>query len=361
MTIGEKIKYLRHKNDVTQEKLAEYLNITYQSISKWENNNAMPDVALIVPLANFFKVSIDDLFDRTTETEKKEIDDAMLETQHMDNKGFYKEKLALWRKLVQKYPNNYQCLAWLSSVLVSNILRGDPKEYDTYEDKATEAISICERILRDCTDNSPRSSALQSLNMIYKCKYLSVADEEKAIKYANMADSIYCCREILLRHAYFKDDSKAQSFRDTLSLELMDLLCDNLYDHNYSIDKKILSRKTAIKLWTTLIVDDNFLFYHNRISYYYGMLAQDYARFGKRKEMLESLKKSMYHARCYDDLPVGENNYTAPLVSAASCSILDSGEYSSEVTVQAFINALNNQCYDSYRDDPEFVELIAQA
>lgn len=38
MTIGEKIKYLRQKNDVTQEKLAEYLNITYQSVSKWEHN-----------------------------------------------------------------------------------------------------------------------------------------------------------------------------------------------------------------------------------------------------------------------------------------------------------------------------------
>ena len=36
MTIGERIKELRKKNGMTQEKLAEYLSISYQAISKWE-------------------------------------------------------------------------------------------------------------------------------------------------------------------------------------------------------------------------------------------------------------------------------------------------------------------------------------
>ena len=63
MTIGEKIKHLRKKQDITQEKLADYLNITYQSVSKWENNTAMPDISMIVPLANFFGVTNDELFD----------------------------------------------------------------------------------------------------------------------------------------------------------------------------------------------------------------------------------------------------------------------------------------------------------
>jgi len=36
MTIGERIKSLRHKNDLTQERLAEYLSVSPQAVSKWE-------------------------------------------------------------------------------------------------------------------------------------------------------------------------------------------------------------------------------------------------------------------------------------------------------------------------------------
>ena len=37
LNIGKRIKDLRKSQDVTQEKLADYLNISYQSVSKWEN------------------------------------------------------------------------------------------------------------------------------------------------------------------------------------------------------------------------------------------------------------------------------------------------------------------------------------
>lgn len=55
MTIGEKIKSLRKQKDITQEKLADYLGISYQSVSKWENNLAMPDISLVVPARQLFR------------------------------------------------------------------------------------------------------------------------------------------------------------------------------------------------------------------------------------------------------------------------------------------------------------------
>ena len=44
--IGERIKLLRKKNDMTQEKLADYLGVTYQSVSKWECGINTPDISL---------------------------------------------------------------------------------------------------------------------------------------------------------------------------------------------------------------------------------------------------------------------------------------------------------------------------
>ena len=62
LNIGSNIKRLRTEKGVTQEQLAERLSITYQSVSKWENNVTSPDLYLIPAIADYFDVSIDELF-----------------------------------------------------------------------------------------------------------------------------------------------------------------------------------------------------------------------------------------------------------------------------------------------------------
>lgn len=70
--MGQIIKKLRKERGFTQEELAERIGVTYQAVSKWENNLGMPDISQIVPLASVFDVSTDVLFgiDRTMESEE---------------------------------------------------------------------------------------------------------------------------------------------------------------------------------------------------------------------------------------------------------------------------------------------------
>lgn len=65
MNFGKKIKSLRLKKAVTQEQLAKYLNISAQSVSKWENEISLPDLTLLPDISVFFGVIIDELFDIT--------------------------------------------------------------------------------------------------------------------------------------------------------------------------------------------------------------------------------------------------------------------------------------------------------
>jgi len=60
--IGENIKKLRSEKQVTQEQLADHLCISYQAVSKWENNVTTPDIFLLPAIAEYFEVSIDELF-----------------------------------------------------------------------------------------------------------------------------------------------------------------------------------------------------------------------------------------------------------------------------------------------------------
>ena len=61
-TMGQIIRRLRKEKNLTQDEMAEQLNISAQAVSKWENGSSMPDISQVVPLANFFGVSTDLLF-----------------------------------------------------------------------------------------------------------------------------------------------------------------------------------------------------------------------------------------------------------------------------------------------------------
>ncbi len=61
MRFSENIKTLRKQKGLTQEELAEQLNISFQTVSKWENGVSMPDIALLPVLAECFSLSIDEL------------------------------------------------------------------------------------------------------------------------------------------------------------------------------------------------------------------------------------------------------------------------------------------------------------
>ena len=62
MNIGNNIKQLRQRLNLTQEQVALKLGVSYQAVSKWENNANTPDISLLPEIADLFGVSIDSLF-----------------------------------------------------------------------------------------------------------------------------------------------------------------------------------------------------------------------------------------------------------------------------------------------------------
>ena len=73
--IGRFLKELRKTKNLTQEQLAERLNISGRTVSRWETGNNMPDISLLVELAEFYNVSIPEIIDgeRKSETMEREV------------------------------------------------------------------------------------------------------------------------------------------------------------------------------------------------------------------------------------------------------------------------------------------------
>lgn len=79
MKFNENLKYLRKKEGLTQEQLAEKLNVSRQAVTKWESNQSLPDIENLKEIAYIFSVSIDslvgDIESKSTAKIKKKIDD----------------------------------------------------------------------------------------------------------------------------------------------------------------------------------------------------------------------------------------------------------------------------------------------
>lgn len=94
--IGRFLKELRKERNLTQEKLAEKLNVSGRTVSRWETGANMPDISLLVELADFYHVSIPEIIDgerkseemnqETRETAVKMAEYSKKETQHEKQK-----------------------------------------------------------------------------------------------------------------------------------------------------------------------------------------------------------------------------------------------------------------------------------
>ena len=62
--LGRNIRRLRLEHGMTQRQLAWHLLVSVQAVSKWERGQAYPDLALLIPIARLFDVTLDELFGR---------------------------------------------------------------------------------------------------------------------------------------------------------------------------------------------------------------------------------------------------------------------------------------------------------
>ena len=103
--LGENIKSLRKQKNISQEVLANYLGVSFQAVSKWENGNTMPDVTMIPAIASFFGVSTDELFDFNVFEMEKQIDEICDEAYKYRFTDTPKSE-AILREGLQRFPGN---------------------------------------------------------------------------------------------------------------------------------------------------------------------------------------------------------------------------------------------------------------
>ena len=311
MTIGERIKALRKKNDLTQEKLADYLCVSYQAVSKWECGMSNPDLSLIGPLTKLLHVSADELLGLIPKKvdERKAYFDA--EYHQYWKKDDHEADLEIARKAVAEYPTDYRYLEWLAT---NEWYVGYSTKYcgtQTEKELLASSIRHYEMILEDCTDREVCNQAISGLVHAHKSK----GQLEEAKKYALMyPDKPETSRDDLLMlcvNGKEKEFLLKKAVRDGLNN-----LCINLeYLWMFLPDpcEEILDAKIAAI--NAVISDGNYQHFHITLSLIYMEKARIALRQNELEKAVEAIIKAYNHATNFDEIDrKAIETYTCPVL-----------------------------------------------
>jgi len=170
MSIGSTIKKLRHENDMTQEQLAELLNMTSAAVSAWECDRNSPDISQIPLLAHIFGVSADILLGIDLSGQEEKIESIIVKAE----KCSAKEAVNIYRAALAEFPASYTLMNHLARSL------NYPGEPETYNARLMERIALYERIREGSKDAYLKNSAEGFLCQIY----ISQGQRDKALQIA---------------------------------------------------------------------------------------------------------------------------------------------------------------------------------
>lgn len=171
-TIGENIRRLRRLHELTQETLADALNVTVPAVSKWERGECLPDVTMIVPIAAYFGVTTDELLGVSEEVKKQKIQawyDKYKPYIYKMTKEVAQARFGELLGLMEEYPNEFELLsAYIVFAVLDPEFYGDGEQVAKSRKKNYRKIEdACRTIIEKCTDERRRQDAFAELAELY--------------------------------------------------------------------------------------------------------------------------------------------------------------------------------------------------
>lgn len=331
--LGKKIRELRRREGRTQEMLAEALGVTSQAVSRWESGGSYPDMNLIPSIANYFGVTIDELFGYHNEREKK-IDALAAEITQMKRKNNgidinISQTIEKARSALVEFPGNERLMVCLASVLyTAGYVRhgeyhlSDAEGYDIYDTQRhseysewKEAVSLYEKALRTLEEGDLRRVAVGELMQLY----VNMGQHEKAIALADAAPTIYSTREYMRISAC--DGKKRVQANGKALLDMLHACAAMMVQgvlasrDNMEISEKVQTIRSAIGLFDAVCTDGNYGEHNRLIARMYILLSFYLWLAGEKDEAFEALDCSLTHFRQFGALCAKEDPcYTAPLI-----------------------------------------------
>lgn len=207
MNLGNNIKKLRSLKNMTQEDLAEILNTTSKSVSRWEQDITYPDISLLPLIANVFEISVDELLGTENIKQDEYVKKIKQEANEFLKTNDYNGELKLYKEAYLKLPNNEEIKIGLINAMQTVNIMNNKLEYNV------EIVKIAESILNKSTNNLIRLNAIKVLVDLYS----QMDNYEMADFYAKELPKDYFLTYDVMKTRYLKDEELLRQVQSNAS------------------------------------------------------------------------------------------------------------------------------------------------
>ena len=183
ISFAEKIKNLRKEKNISQERLAQYLGVSFQAVSKWENSNTYPDIELLPHIARFFGITVDELLQAEQIDEKELYKEYKEKACEFYRNGQIARVLPIWQEAYRKMPNNTE----VKEMLMSTYFDIDKIKYQK------EIVELGTEIYHSDCGTYYKGQAIEQIARTYAAN----GNREMAKKWALKAFPLMHSREML--------------------------------------------------------------------------------------------------------------------------------------------------------------------
>lgn len=355
--IGENIKRLRRERELTQETLAEFLGVTFQSVSKWERGESYPDITILPSIASFFKVSADELLGIDDSERKNKIKKYIDEYNdlRMKNSPYVFEQIS---KAVKEFPGDYDLLVRYLEMLLAEKSAADADS----ESIVDEVEAIYNKILRYCTDDQIRIQAKRLVCMYYNTLGYVTKNEKYVHKKMNIVEempNMINSKEYLMTVVNLPDEEHYTACKRAVECETLIMLgtVNNLinYKNGFSPDYKIKAIEKILGIIDEIYDDGNYGQCYRSVIYALGDLGRLYFETGNEKAALEYFEKCAIQAKKHDEMPQ-ETKLHSLLLDGYVYKKVKYGKTMSERMKGHFLNGYSLSA--SFKESEEFKRII---
>ncbi len=172
--IAENIKILRKAHSLTQEQMAEALGVTVGAVYKWEAGLSMPEIKLIMEIADFFEISVDTLLGY--EQQSGNVENRIQRIRQCIVEKDFEEGVSEVEKALKKYPNNFN-VTYAGAMLY--MLKFSEEKCEEAMIKSNQLFEKAISLLYQNTEKSINEVTI--LNHMAS-NYLAVGDTEKGLE-----------------------------------------------------------------------------------------------------------------------------------------------------------------------------------